>query len=83
MTILLPETNLGVARNIAEEIRRLIEAESFLLEDGKRIDITVSIGVSTYGEIAKDASSVVANADSDLYEAKESGRNRVCLAKQV
>ena len=79
IAVILIETNITEAQAIAEELRILIEKEPFLIEDGRYISITVSIGVSAYSEEAKDASMMVSNADNALYRAKENGRNRVCV----
>ena len=81
MTIILPETDIQTAKVIAEDIRSLVEQEAFEIEDGKNINITVSIGISTYSEELKEASTLVSGADTALYEAKESGRNRICEFK--
>ena len=43
--------------------------------DGKSLDVSVSIGVSTYPNDGKDAESLLNRADNALYEAKQSGRN--------
>ena len=79
IAVILIETNITEAQLIAEELRILIEKEPFLIEDGRYVSITVSIGVSAYSEEAKDAALMVSNADSALYRAKESGRNQVCV----
>jgi diguanylate cyclase (GGDEF)-like protein len=79
IAVILVETNITEAQFIAEELRILIEKEPFLIEDGRYVSITVSIGVSAYREEAKDAALMVSNADNALYRAKESGRNRVCV----
>jgi diguanylate cyclase (GGDEF)-like protein len=79
IAVILIETNMTEAQALAEELRILIEKEPFLIEDGRYVSITVSIGVSAYSEEAKNASMMVTNADNALYRAKESGRNRVCI----
>jgi diguanylate cyclase (GGDEF)-like protein len=79
IAVILIETNITEAKAIAEELRILIEKEPFPIEDGRYIPITLSIGVSTYSEEAKDASMMVSNADNALYRAKENGRNQVCI----
>ena len=83
MTIILSETDIQTAKVIAEDIRSLVEQEAFEIEDGKNINITVSIGISTYSEELKEASTLVSGADTALYEAKESGRNRICEFKSL
>jgi diguanylate cyclase (GGDEF)-like protein len=77
IAVILLETNISEAQAIAEELRLLIEKEPFLIEDGRHVPITVSIGVSVYSEESKDVSTMVSNADTALYKAKENGRNRV------
>lgn len=70
----------GVAA-AAERIRA--EVEALVIEhEGKRIPVTVSIGVATH-EADREYESVealVACADAALYKAKETGRNRVVVA---
>ena len=79
ITILLPETDLTTAKNIAESLRLLVEQEAFLIENDQEVNITTSIGVSTYPQHAKNAVSLVSTADKALYQAKRKGRNRVCV----
>jgi len=73
---ILPETSLEGAIKIAEELRRLVEEHSFLVE-GEQINVTVSIGVA---ELKKgmDIKAFYKSADEVLYQAKRSGRNKVC-----
>ena len=77
--VLLPETNLTVALNIAENIRNDVCAALVPYED-QMIRVTVSIGIAH--EVASDSTDrfkVIANADNALYTAKNQGRNRVCM----
>ncbi len=43
--------------------------------DGKSLDVSVSIGVSTYPNDGPDAESLMNKADTAMYEAKQIGRN--------
>jgi len=43
--------------------------------DDKSLDISISIGVSTYPSDGQDAESLMDNADTAMYEAKQKGRN--------
>ncbi|MFW5857464.1 MAG: diguanylate cyclase [Planctomycetota bacterium] len=75
----LPETTPEIAHRVAERLRERIENESFGTENGKPLQITVSIGlVSRLGQL--DAKDLVASADEALYRAKRAGRNRVVTA---
>jgi diguanylate cyclase (GGDEF)-like protein len=74
--IILPETRLEEAQAFTERLRLLVSAETPKLLEGKA-PTTVSIGLS----FMPDAGSVVGSlrqADLALYEAKRTGRNRVC-----
>ena len=70
--VLLENTKLDEAYNIAEKIRELVE--SYMIDN--KYNITISIGVVEYrkGESRED---LVKRADEALYLAKERGRNQV------
>lgn len=74
--IVLPETTLEGAQALAESIRAKVEEHDFTFQN-ERIPVTISIGcaVLTGDEVAND---LIRRADEMLYEAKRSGRNRVC-----
>lgn len=80
MIILLRGSTLKDALNIAEKIRKNVEA--YLVRDQHHTyKVSISLGVSTY--FAKDnVESVIKRADEGLYKAKESGRNRVCSMEE-
>ncbi|MDD5772040.1 MAG: sensor domain-containing diguanylate cyclase [bacterium] len=81
--ILLPEVNLEIAQNIAERIRKAVEVFSF---SGQKepLRITISLGVTTCTKelIDEGGKKLISVANEALYEAKKSGRNRVCVAKK-
>lgn len=73
--IILPDTPIKVATEVAERIRKAFIAESFGVEIGP---LTVSIGVASLkrGERPDEC---IKRADACLYAAKRSGRNRVVV----
>jgi diguanylate cyclase (GGDEF)-like protein len=75
----LAETDLDGSGLVAERIRSQIEAHLFTLDD-LSIRVTISIGVAVVPSRCESIDSLVAAADEALYRAKETGRNRVCLA---
>lgn len=77
----LPETDLQAALVVAEKIRKTIEEYSF--NDGVHsYNVTISIGVTTALPLSNEFSKndFINQADTALYEAKNSGRNRVAVA---
>ena len=82
MSIVLPETDAQLGRQIAERIRNSIESLPFDIGDGQTIPITVSIGVAVYPLHANAETTLILAADNALYAAKKRGRNRVCTHAQ-
>lgn len=77
-TIVLPDTEVRSARIVAERIRKL--AEHLPVEwEGQEIKFTVSIGLAEFHSSFGEYMNWVEKADQGLYEAKESGRNRVIV----
>jgi len=74
--VLLPETPTKGAIDVAERIRDAV-ANSPMNVDGGRIESTVSIGVAGYPDDGGNIDAVLGRADRAMYQAKQSGRNRV------
>ncbi|MFL6549881.1 MAG: diguanylate cyclase [Povalibacter sp.] len=72
---ILPETNLSSAVRIAEELRALVAAHSFVAEMTE-LRVTMSVGVAALNGVMQ-AEQLYKSADEMLYEAKRTGRNRV------
>jgi diguanylate cyclase (GGDEF)-like protein len=73
----LPETGLDEGMKVAERIRAAVE-KAVTYADEIRINCTLSIGVSVYSGGDADLLMYINAADTALYDAKKSGRNRVC-----
>jgi len=78
-TLLLPFTDKEGAFNIAERIRMNVENKKIITYDGKIIQFTVSLGVDCVQISDTTIEQALNRADSALYIAKESGRNRVVV----
>ena len=80
--VLLPETETRQALQVAERLRQTVATTRTPVEGGQSVAITVSIGIATAQDEDIDLQSLLARADKALYDAKRSGRDKVCLAEQ-
>ena len=79
--VMFNNTTPSAAMTIAERIRKLVE-DKVILYDGQNIEVTISIGVSSYNFDNESAKSIVERADNALYESKRNGRNCVTLSEK-
>ena len=78
-TIFLPGTSVENAKIVSERLRSSVEATKIPLPDGKgTLSVTISVGC-TERKNDDTVETIIKRADDALYNAKESGRNRVCL----
>lgn len=80
-SLLMPNTGKDTAARVAERVRRDLEGRGLMVE-GKRMEVTVSGGVATYGVDGEDWDTLLSAADTALYEAKNGGRNRILMANK-
>jgi diguanylate cyclase (GGDEF)-like protein/PAS domain S-box-containing protein len=68
--------DIGTAQHVTLAVNKLLEAfkDPFQLQD-QEIYVTASIGISLFPEDGRDASDLLRNADTAMYQAKEEGRN--------
>ena len=78
--VMLPDTRLIDAYEVAERIRRDVADMEFAALKGKH-QITVSIGVSERQYKQQNWNQLLERADQALFVAKQSGRNRVCCGE--
>ncbi len=77
--VVLPHTDLDMARTLAERIRAEVERRAFDVEGGQA-RITVSLGIASLRDASiTDVGRWIAAADTALYQAKAQGRNRVAI----
>ncbi|WP_372880467.1 diguanylate cyclase [Psychromonas sp.] len=76
-SIISAETDLAGARELAEKLRRAVQAMSLVNEGSTLGIVTISLGIAVCIPDRKNtASDLVCVADKALYQAKTSGRNR-------
>ena len=79
IAVLLPGFEAVGALRIAEAIRHAVQ-ETAITAEGLQLRVTMSIGLATFPTHSDCAEGLVSGADLALYEAKTTGRNRVCTA---
>jgi diguanylate cyclase (GGDEF)-like protein len=82
MAILLPQTDLPGAREVAERLRALLSSQPVRV-GSTEIDVTASFGVAAYPSSANSRDTLFPAADRALYEAKRNGRNCVKTAEAI
>ncbi|MFU8789882.1 MAG: PAS domain S-box protein [Methylobacter sp.] len=75
--VLLPETDKDQAIEVAERLREAIASTEVAIENGLPVRFTVSIGVTSLKGENKNLDVLLNSADKALYQAKNSGRNKV------
>ena len=79
--LVMPDTPAEVAASVAERLRSMIEARPFQLRSGESpLMLTASMGIATLAPGMETPEQLLKQADRALYEAKNSGRNRVVAA---
>lgn len=76
--VVMPDTTAAVAAQIAERLRGTVAAEPFRISaSGASVTVTTSVGIATLEMDGEGAGELIRRADQALYQAKNSGRNRV------
>ena len=84
MAVVLPQTDIEGAVQLAERMRETVEQLQLPRLDGKgQLRVTVSFGVASIPYSAADKEHLIATADAALYRAKRAGKNRVEVAEPV
>jgi diguanylate cyclase (GGDEF)-like protein len=76
--ILLPDTTLNQAHELAERLRSYVETNPTT----SNIQITISLGIAVIRQHGNSVESLITAADHALYAAKNNGRNLVAIANQ-
>jgi two-component system, cell cycle response regulator len=75
--VMLPETAIDGARQLAETLRGKVQENNFVFQS-ESINVTISVGSVVLTDSDKSATELLKRADEFLYEAKRTGRNRCC-----
>lgn len=76
--VLLPETSLSTAKDVAERLRRAISS-MVVSHNDYHISITISIGIASLRTGCTSVNALIEQADEALYSAKNSGRNKIAV----
>ncbi len=81
-SVILQDCPTNHAMEVAERIRQAVESHTFVIET-LSINLTISIGVSSYPEMTEDPDVLIEYADKALYQAKQNGRNNVVMYTNI
>lgn len=77
--VILPETDVVGAEEVAERIRVSVQRHCFSAGDGETVPVTVSLGVAAYPEHSLEREGLIMAADLAMYQSKSTGRNRTTV----
>lgn len=78
IAVILRAIGLTAAMALAERLRKVVESSRTVLEDGRQIAVTISLGVASVPEQELESvTELLEAADQALYRAKRGGRNRI------
>ena len=77
--VLLPSTAARAAQDVGERMRMTLQEETFFAGDAP-IEVRISVGIAEHLRGSDSPTTLIRRADTALYLAKESGRNRVEVA---
>lgn len=81
--VLLKDTNLELALDIAEKLRAKIESMKVEINKDSFVKFTISIGVANTKEYISMTSQLIGKADQALYISKQNGRNQVSTVQNL
>lgn len=77
-TVMLPSTNLKEGIIVAEKIRTQFSREIITTTSNEKVSMTISVGVAEYIQ-SESSESFLKRVDTRMYEAKTTGKNKVCF----
>jgi diguanylate cyclase (GGDEF)-like protein len=80
--LVLPGTGTPGAVRVAERLHEVLNAHTFLTEDGLSVQLTASIGISTLPDVASSAEELLKVADAAMYRVKAAGKNGIQVGEE-
>ena len=80
--VLLPQTGKDSALVVARRLRDSLRSSAFCKEEGLNLNVRASMGLATYPHDAKTPHDVIRQADSMMYEVKNSTRDNIGVAQR-
>jgi len=77
------ESDLMIAQTVAERIQQKVLDVVIEMENTKKIQVSVSIGIAEKKELDLSVDDIFKRADDALYEAKNTGRNRIVVGSEL
>jgi diguanylate cyclase (GGDEF)-like protein len=78
--VILPDTSLTIARNVAERLRTAIASKPMKVGDGLELTVTASLGAAQKDDNTTNLEALINRADQAMYVAKHKGRNCVAVS---
>lgn len=79
--VVMPEADSLAVQHKAEQLCQSVARELVDGGDGQKVQVTVSIGVAHLRDSTDELKDIIQRADSMMYRAKNTGRNRVCISE--
>jgi diguanylate cyclase (GGDEF)-like protein len=80
--VLLPQTGKDSALVVARRLRDSLRSSAFCKEEGLNLNVRASMGLATYPHDAKSPHDIIQQADSMMYEVKNSTRDNIGVAQR-
>lgn len=80
--VILPKASVEDCAVVAHRICRAIAIQPISISAEDHISLTASLGLASFPQDASSEEALVLKADQALYQAKQTGRNRVCQASE-
>ncbi len=81
--IILPTAKAENARTIGERLLGFIKKHDFIGDEDKVFNLSISIGIAEFPKDATDREEILTLADKMMYQAKQTGRGRVCSIDEI